>query len=425
MQIEQLYDLFLTSTGVTTDSRKIEPGNIFFALKGENFDGNTYAQKAIEQGAIAAVIDNPSFQADKTILTQNVLETLQSLARHHRRQFKIPVIGITGSNGKTTTKELVNAVLSEKYKTLATIGNLNNHIGVPLTLLRITSSTEIAIIEMGANHIGEIGELSRIAEPNYGLITGIGKAHLGEFGGFEGVKLTKAELYSHLVNNNGHVFLNTDLPILEEMATRKLVTNPITYGSKEDNQYVFKFIDASPNVSFSFGQFIIHSQLVGSYNYHNLITAYTLGKYFNVPDENIIDALEKYQSTNNRSQIIHWNGHTVIMDAYNANPTSMLAALDNFEKMAANTKVAILGDMLELGEYSKEEHQNIADKVAAIKPTFACLVGQEFSQINTSSSIQHASDYASAAEWLRSLPIENALILIKGSRGIKLEKVIQ
>jgi UDP-N-acetylmuramoyl-tripeptide--D-alanyl-D-alanine ligase len=425
MQTEQLYALFLQSTGITTDSRKIEPGNIFFALKGENFDGNTYAHKAIEAGALLAVIDDPAFQNEKTFLSEDVLQALQTLARHHRRQFDIPVIGITGSNGKTTTKELVNAVLSKKYNTLATIGNLNNHIGVPLTLLRMNHTTEIAIIEMGANHVGEIGELSLIAEPNYGLITGIGKAHLGEFGGFEGVKQTKAELYSHLVQNHGTVFLNTDLPVLEEMAQRKLVKNAITYGSNSDNKYIFKFIDANPNVCFSYENHTIHSQLVGSYNYHNLITAFALGKYFNVPENDIADALEQYQSTNNRSQIMHWEGNTIIMDAYNANPTSMLAALDNFEKMKAETKVAILGDMLELGEYSAEEHQNIADKVAAIRPTYSCLVGNEFAQIHVNQNIHLATDYNSAAEWLRSLPLKNALLLIKGSRGIKLEKVIQ
>lgn len=425
METEQLYALFLQSTGITTDSRKIEPGNIFFALKGENFDGNTYAHKAIEAGAMLAIIDNPAFQNEKTFLTENVLQALQTLARHHRRQFNIPIIGITGSNGKTTTKELLNVVLSKKYNTLATIGNLNNHIGVPLTLLRINHTTEIAIIEMGANHVGEIGELSLIAEPNLGLITGIGKAHLGEFGGFEGVKQTKAELYSYLVQNHGTVFLNTDLPVLEEMAQRKLVKNAITYGSKPDNEYIFKFIDANPNVCFSYENYTIHSQLVGSYNYHNLITAFALGKYFKVPENDIADALEQYQSTNNRSQIIHWQGNTIIMDAYNANPTSMLAALENFEKMNAETKVAILGDMLELGEYSAEEHQMIADKVAAIQPTYSCLVGNEFAKIHLNQNIHLAADYNSAAEWLRSLPLKNALLLIKGSRGIKLEKVIQ
>lgn len=425
MEIAELYQIFLKSTGVQTDSRKVIGGNLFFALKGENTDGNQHASSAIENGALAAVIDDERYSlSNKTILVDDVLSTMQSLANHHRRQLELPVIGITGSNGKTTTKELMHAVLSKKYRTLATIGNLNNHIGVPLTLLRLKKDVEIAIIEMGANHRGEIADLCRIAEPTYGLITSIGKAHIGEFGGLEGVKEAKSELYSWISSSAGKIWLNTDVPVLNEMAQKKGVDNLITYGSNEDAMFSFKLLDADPFVKFSYNNTIVQSQLPGIYNYNNLISAFAVGLYFDVSVIDIADALSSYTSDNNRSQIIQWKGHTVLKDAYNANPTSMEAALDNFEKMQHQTKVAILGHMLELGEYSKEEHQSLADKAASLGIDYICLVGSEFNDINTVGNIVKVSDAQAARKWLDGLNLNGALILLKGSRGIQLEKVL-
>ena len=425
MEIAELYQLFLKSKGVQTDSRKVVDGNIFFALKGEKTDGNQHASSALENGALAAIIDDEKYWLNsKTILVDDVLSTLQSLANYHRHQLELPVIAITGSNGKTTTKELMYAVLTKKYRTLATIGNLNNHIGVPLTLLRLTNDDEIAIIEMGANHRGEIADLCRIAEPTYGLITSIGKAHIGEFGGLEGVKEAKSELYSWISSSNGKIWLNTDVAVLNEMAQKKGVGNLITYGSKEDATYSFKLMDADPFVRFSYNETVVQSQLPGIYNYNNLISAFAVGLYFNVPVADITEALSSYVSDNNRSQIIHWNGHTVLKDAYNANPTSMEAALDNFEKMHHPTKVAILGHMLELGEYSKVEHQSLADKAASLGIDHICLVGSEFNEIKIADDIVKVSDAQGARKWLDELNLNGALILLKGSRGIQLEKVL-
>jgi UDP-N-acetylmuramoyl-tripeptide--D-alanyl-D-alanine ligase len=425
MDIAELYQLFLKSTGIQTDSRKVSAGNLFFALKGERTDGNQHASSAIEHGALAAIIDDERCHlTNKTILVDDVLSTLQSLANHHRRQLNLPVIAITGSNGKTTTKELMHAVLSKKYRTLATIGNLNNHIGVPLTLLRLTSEDEMAIIEMGANHRGEIADLCRIAEPTFGLITSIGKAHIGEFGGLEGVKEAKSELYSWISTSNGTIWLNTDIPVLNEMAQKKGVKHFITYGSKADAKYSFMLMDADPFIKFSYKGMVVQSQLPGIYNYHNLISAFAVGLHFDVPVIDIADALSSYTSDNNRSQIIQWEGHIVLKDAYNANPTSMEAALDNFVKMQHPLKVAILGHMLELGQYSMEEHQSLADKAASLGIDHVCLVGSEFNDITISDSTVKVSDALAARKWLDGLNLKGALILLKGSRGIQLEKVL-
>lgn len=425
MDIQSIYQTYLQSSGVTIDSRKTQGGKLFFALKGDKHDANQFAASALENGAIAAVIDNPDYAVPgKTILVSDVLKTLQNLARYHRRQFSIPFIAITGSNGKTTTKELVHAVLSRKFNTLATEGNLNNHIGVPLTLLRLRQAHEMAIIEMGANHRREIEELCGIAEPTHGIITSIGKAHIGEFGGLEGVKEAKAELYQWIKASEGVIWLNTDLPILNEMAQKKSVSNIITYGTSADVRYGFEFIQADPFVRFRYKNHEVVSQLPGAYNYNNLITAFTVGLTFDVPLSSIIEALSAYTSDNNRSQIIQWNGHTVIKDAYNANPTSMEAALDNFEKMQHPSKVAILGHMLELGEYSPAEHQAIADKVASMNIAHICLVGNEFNAVHVRDGVTRVSDAATARKWLDDLQLKESLILLKGSRGIGLEKVL-
>jgi len=426
MDIAQLHQLVFSGNGYTTDSRAIQPGQVFFALRGENFNANVFAVKAIKQGAALAVIDEAAYEVPgKTLLVTDVLETYQQLSCYHRRQFSIPVIGITGSNGKTTTKELMQAVLSKKFKTLATIGNLNNHFGVPGTLLRLREEHEIAIIEMGANHQKEIELLSAIAEPTHGLITSIGKAHLEGFGGPEGVKIAKAELYEWLSANNGVTFLNTDLAVLCEMADKKGSPHRITYGSSVDCTYSFKLVAADPFVHFQFGKYEVKTQLPGAYNFNNFITAFAIGLHFGVPVEDIISALEAYQSDNKRSQIIHWQGHTVVMDAYNANPTSMQVALDNFVQMDGSSKVAILGDMLELGIYSEEEHQTLAEKAAQMPIDHICLVGKCFSKVMVSSEkIRQVPDAAAARTWLDSLDLEHALILLKGSNSIHVDHVI-
>src|SRR5690554_1228644 len=342
MSIEELYSHFLQSTGVSTDTRKIKEGQIYFALKGERFDGNQYAENALESGASLAVIDNEQYHLpNKTVLVKDGLETLQLLAHYHRKQFTIPVIGITGSNGKTTTKELINLVLSKKYQVLATQGNLNNHIGVPLTLLNLRSDHEIAIIEMGANHVKEIEFLCKIAEPNYGIITSIGRAHIGQFGSFEAIKKTKSELYLWLAEHGGKAFINTDVNVLVEMASNSALGELVTYGSSGDNQYSFSYKGSDPFVRFTVDNIEIKTHLIGEYNYHNLITAAAIGEYFQVKNEEIQNALTTYQADNNRSQIVELNQCTIILDAYNANPSSVEYALQNLKSMKAVKKGAI------------------------------------------------------------------------------------
>ncbi len=425
MRIQELYSHFLQSTGVTTDTRKIEQGQIYFALKGERFDGNQYAHDALKSGAGLAVIDDEKYHLpDQTFLVDDVLETLQQLANYHRKQFVIPVIGITGSNGKTTTKELVYTVLKQKYNVLATIGNLNNHIGVPLTLLRLNKNHEIAIIEMGANHVHEIGQLSAIAEPDHGIITSIGRAHIGEFGSFEAIKRTKAELYQWLATHNGKTFLNTDVEVLLEMADRSGVTQRITYGSDASCQYPFRYLGSNPYVEFSIGDEIISTQLPGQYNYHNFITAAAVGQYFNVEIGQVKDALSHYQSDNNRSQIVKKGTLTLIMDAYNANPSSMESALQNLKNMESARKGAILGHMLELGEYSGKEHQSIVDLAEALELDFLVLVGKEFEDTDVSDTTLKFPDALAAREWWDKQDVSDYLVLIKGSRGIQLEKMV-
>lgn len=426
MGIEELYQLFLESNGVTIDSRKIGENQIYFALKGDRFDGNQFAQESIKLGAKTAVIDHPKFHIEgQTILVENVLNTLQSLANHHRRQFNIPIIGITGSNGKTTTKELIHQVLKEKYNVLATIGNLNNHIGVPLTLLRMTKEHEVAIVEMGANHVHEIEILCKIAEPNYGVITSIGKAHIGEFGSFEAIKNTKAELYQWLSNHDGVTFINEDIDVLKEMIGKTGVKNPVLYGSDPNLKYTYQYITSDPFVKFSFSGNLVQTQLPGQYNFNNFITACTIGQYFEVSANKIISALSAYQSHNNRSQILHKDGLTLIMDAYNANPSSMESALANLKNMESPKKGAILGHMLELGKYSLKEHQNIAQLAESLHLDFLILVGDEFEKIQKSDSTLWFKNSEEATIWWNQQDLKNFLVLVKGSRGIQLEKVVE
>ena len=421
MTIEQLHQLFLEFPQVCTDTRKISPNCIFFALKGDNFNGNKYAAQALEKGASYAIVDEEEFAgSDNTILVKNVLTTLQNLSQFHRNYCKAKVIGLTGSNGKTTTKELITAVLSKKYKTIATKGNLNNHIGVPLTLLSITPDTEMAIVEMGANHLNEIEFLCKLAEPDFGYITNFGKAHLEGFGSEEGVIKGKSELYDFLTSHNKSVFFNADDPIQKE----KLSTVIKKFGySQNDNEFFnIKLIGADPFVKIAIGDIHITTQLVGSYNFTNCCAAILIGKYFNVEMDEIKKGIENYIPQNNRSQIIDKNGHHIILDAYNANPTSMKAALENFQQLKADYKVAFLGDMFELGKTAEKEHQEICNIATNMNFDQVFLIGENF--FKTKSDCSKFKSFDHLKETLNNKTLKNATILIKGSRGMALERIL-
>ena len=422
MNIEQLHQHFLENAIVSTDTRNISEGCIFFALKGDNFNGNAYADEALKKGARLAVVDESEYATtEKHILVNDVLKTLQELARYHRNHCTVKVISLTGSNGKTTTKELINAVLSKKYKTIATNGNLNNHIGVPLTLLRITDETEIAVVEMGANHQEEIAFLCSIAEPDFGYITNFGKAHLEGFGSVEGIIKGKSELYDFLIANEKSIFLNADDPIQIE----KLCSYIKKYGFSQHNSefYPITFLNADPFVSFRFDDTEVSSRLIGKYNFTNCAAATIIGKFFNVPTSSIQEAIAEYTPKNNRSQILEKGGHKIVLDAYNANPTSMQAALENFEQMPAANKVLFLGDMFELGETTGKEHQNIADLAAKMNFNQTFLIGKNFDKTKT--SLTKYSSFDSLSEDWKNISLEkNSLILIKGSRGMALERIL-
>jgi UDP-N-acetylmuramoyl-tripeptide--D-alanyl-D-alanine ligase len=434
ISIEQLYSIYLQHPEITTDTRKLSPGCLFFALKGDNFDGNKFASAALENGASYAVVDDPSVCInERFLLTKNVLTCLQDLAKHHRKQFDIPVIGITGSNGKTTTKELLSAVLSAHYKTHFTKGNFNNHIGVPLTLLTMPQGTEVAVIEMGANHVGEIDFLCNIAMPTHGIITNIGKAHLEGFGSLEGVKKAKSELYRFLQKNKGLVFINKDEKYLTQLSKKNekkifyKATNEIA-----DTNYTAKLVSEFPFLKIQFETeqketITINSQLIGKYNFNNIMTAICLGNYFKVPDQKIKKAIEDYLPANNRSQIVKIETNTFILDAYNANPSSMKNALENFKKISKQTKIAILGDMRELGEDSIAEHKSLYNYAQKCDIDQLILVGAEFNKIKdkkTPSHIQYFMDASEAKIWFQKQVFNNATFLIKGSRGIKLETLL-
>lgn len=432
ISIEELYQLFMQcGQKITTDTRKLEAGSIFFALKGENFDANTFAEKSIKGGCAYAIVDNPNFiRNEHILLVANVLETLQQLAKFHRTQLKFPIIGITGSNGKTTNKELIHAVLSKKFRTYATKGNLNNHIGVPLTLLSITLEHEMAIVEMGANHQGEIAMLSELSDPDYGVITNIGKAHLDGFGGVEGVKKGKSELYKHIIKKGGKVFINGEDSVLLELSKD---LPKVYYGENIEFDIYGKRFSMNEYVEFKWNiknksleeQPLVKTQMFGQYNFINLLCAVCIGNYFNVPETDINDALENYIPEMNRSQVKKIKSNTFILDAYNANPSSMNLAIENFNKQNFENKIAILGDMLELGDYSKEEHQKILNQleISNIKTIF--LVGVQFfefkDQFSKFSFFKNIDDLMS---YLNTYDTVDSTILIKGSRGIKLEKVV-
>jgi UDP-N-acetylmuramoyl-tripeptide--D-alanyl-D-alanine ligase len=425
---ESLYERFLLSTGVTTDSRKVPEGSMFFALKGENFNGNAYAAEALAIGASYAVVDDPAVASDpRFLLVPDTLVALQDLARHHRRQFDIPVIGITGSNGKTTTKELVRDVLATTFRTYATVGNLNNHIGVPLTLLSMPRDTEMAVIEMGANHQGEIAQLAAIAEPTHGLITNIGKAHLEGFGGVEGIKKGKSELYLFLAQHEGTVFMNADQPFLSDLADGRGVRHRIRYGRSGGKglETELRLVAADPflKVEWPLGDrvWLLSTQLYGEYNFDNVSTAAAVGQHFGVPPERVKQALEAYLPENNRSQLKPWRGATLIMDAYNANPTSMAHALDSFDKRSEENKAVLLGHMLELGADSHQEHQTLADRTAGMRLRWRVFVGTEFSKVRLPEGAQYFPDATAAKEWIDRQNVTDYCVLAKGSRGNRLE----
>ncbi len=422
MRIEAIYDLFLKHPRVSTDSRHIQPGSIFFALKGPNFNGNAYAAEALEKGAVYAIVDEAPYDGpDRCILVPDVLECLQELGTHHRRQCSARVIALTGSNGKTTTKELIARVLGQKYRTLSTQGNLNNHIGVPLTLLRIQPDTEMAVVEMGANHQREIALLSRLAEPDFGFITNFGKAHLEGFGGVEGVIKGKSELYDYLQGAGKHTFFNADDPIQREKLEG--YPNKTGYRTSDGDQYRIEDLGADPFVTLMAEGTRIRTQLSGAYNFANCAYAVLIGSYFGVPVAKIKEAIESYHPRNNRSQLIEKNGLRIILDAYNANPSSMELALQHLGNMDAPRKVAILVDMFELGDASDKEHQAMADLAASLGIGSLYLVGKAFSRTRTRAKT--FGTFEELASELGARPIEEpATVLIKASRGMALERVL-
>ena len=424
-QIEFLYNLFLTQPSVQTDTRKLKSGDIFFALSGPNFNGNQFAEKALEIGASYAIVDEDlNFESQKIIKVANTLEALQQLAKHHREQLNIPIIAITGSNGKTTTKELVFAVLSSHYISYTTQGNLNNHIGVPLTLLSIRKDAQLAIIEMGANHQKEIEGYCQYTLPTHGIITNCGKAHLEGFGGIEGVRKGKGELYDFLRANNGTVFINWDYDYLQKMSSG--IGNIIKYGTTEgDITGIILSSDPFLKVSIKNSEELasISTQLVGDYNLPNVLCAVTLGKYFNVLDAKIKNAIENYLPTNSRSQLIKKDSNSIILDAYNANPTSMKAAIENFANLEADKKVILIGGMMELGEESIAEHRGIANLISKYNWERVVLVGGDFNKIKH--PFLYFNSSVDAKEWFDAQHFYNTHFLIKGSRSMQMEKIIQ
>jgi UDP-N-acetylmuramoyl-tripeptide--D-alanyl-D-alanine ligase len=427
--IEILYQHFLKNPIVCTDTRNIIKNCLFFALKGENFDANHFASTAIEQGASVAVIDNPDFAiGDNYILVDDVLSTLQQLAQHHRQQLNIPVIGLTGSNGKTTTKELIKAVLAEKFKTFATKGNLNNHIGVPLSLLSITPDTEIAVIEMGANHQKEIESLCEIAQPTHGLITNVGMAHLDGFGGFEGVKKGKAELYAYLKKTAGITFVYRDNQHLMEMVQKADLEHLVYYGTDSNNQVGGKLLATDPLITLSWtaaGEtHHAEANITGTYNFENILAAICIGQYFKLSPSAINTGLANYFPNNNRSQLTKTETNTIICDFYNANPSSMTVALNNLNALTATHKTAIIGDMFELGKVGPAQHQKIAAQAIALGFDTLILIGQSFFAFRDGSNAHFFNTPNEASEYIKTNPIKNSLVLLKGSRGMALEQLM-
>ncbi|WP_439153159.1 UDP-N-acetylmuramoyl-tripeptide--D-alanyl-D-alanine ligase [Winogradskyella sp.] len=424
MEVKDLYQKFKACSAASTDTRKLTQDCMYFALKGEKFDGNKFVSQALQGGSKYCIVDDKNaLLNDKCILVDDVLESLQQLATFHRNKIKVPIIALTGSNGKTTTKELIASVLSTSYNIKATKGNLNNHIGVPLTLLSFTESLDFGIVEMGANHQKEIQFLSEITEPDFGLITNFGKAHLEGFGGIEGVIKGKSELYDFIKANKKIAFINTD----DEKQITQIGNygNTITFGKKQSNDFVIEFINANPYVSLRFDDKIIRSQLIGDYNYGNIAVAVTIGNYFNISTKNIKKAIENYRPDNNRSEIIEKASLKIILDAYNANPTSMVAAINNLKQLKAKRKFLFLGDMFELGNEAKQEHQAITNLVQENFNENIYLIGENFCETQTNAVINKFTTFEDLKPILSSLDLKDSTILIKGSRGMALERILE
>lgn len=425
MTIQNIHDLFIKSNKVSIDTRKIEPNSMFVAIKGERFDANTFASEALEKGASYVIIDNAScFIDERTILVNDSLQTLQELAKFHRQYLKLPIVALTGSNGKTTTKELINVVLSKKYNTKATTGNLNNHIGVPLTLLSFTKETQIGIVEMGANHQKEIEFLCGIAQPDYGYITNFGKAHLEGFGGVEGVIKGKSEMYAYLKEAGKSVFVNLDDPIQNEKTQH---FHRITFSQNDKNVNVFiNKVEANPFVKINVLGVEIHSHLIGLYNTNNINAAITIGEHFEVPNDDIKAAIESYIPENNRSQLLIKGSNEIILDAYNANPSSMIVALENFIQLDKPNKCIVIGDMYELGDESLAEHKAIVDFLKTNSDFESHFVGKDFfANRIQKDNFQFYESFDDFAKYLSSASIKNKTMLIKGSRGMALERTLE
>jgi UDP-N-acetylmuramoyl-tripeptide--D-alanyl-D-alanine ligase len=435
MKIEELYKIYLKTPFITTDSRDIQKSSLFFALRGNKFNGNSFAESALQNGAAFAVIDDKDYLVnDKCILVENVLKTLQSLASYRRKKLGVPVIAVTGTNGKTTTKELLYAVLSKKYKVTVTKGNLNNHIGVPLTLLTMNNETEFCIIEMGANHIGEITQLCLISDPDYGIVTNIGKAHLEGFGSLEGVIKAKSELYYFLKEKKGHILYNLDNPILSKIV-RQVKTESISYGTGKKAFCQGMKLSADPYLKLQIKNYPsinglkdidINTNLTGDYNFENVMAAICTGIYMKVNIKLIAEAINEYHPLNNRSQLLNTTKNKVIIDCYNANPTSMEAAIFSFSKLDPKgyTKVLILGDMFELGKYSIIEHKKIINIIKKLAFGKVYLVGQDFQKTNTNKYFMTFITPDELIQFFSKNPLTHAYILLKGSRGIKMEKLL-
>lgn len=424
MNIEHLYTLYRQYPSVQTDTRKLQKGDIFFTLKGPHFNGNEFARQALEQGAAYVVADEPlPFEDERILKVPDALQALQELAGRHRAHFNIPFIAITGSNGKTTTKELVHAVLSAGYKTYTTQGNLNNHIGIPLTILKIKEDAQMAVIEMGANHLKEIEDYCMYAQPTHGLITNIGKAHLEGFGGVENVKKGKGELFDYLRLHNGTAFVNMDDAAVAELGRQ--VPYTISYGSAGENA-TGSMVKKDPFIEVALGtsqQVLIRTRLVGAYNLPNVLAAACIGRHFHIPDEKIKQAIEAYKPSNSRSQLIEAGSNTIILDAYNANPGSMRAAIENFAAMKGDRKILLLGDMKELGADSLNEHRQVISLIDQYPWEAVVLVGKQFSEAgHRYTGFENAAE---AAEWFKKRHITHAQILIKGSRSMQMEKVLE
>ena len=420
MEIHKLYEIFQKSTGISTDTRTIKKNNLYFSLSGDNFNGNKFAKQALSKEALYAVIDDETYAAKNTITVKNSLKTLQELANYHRKTLNIPIIALTGSNGKTTTKELINTILSKKFSTVATKGNLNNHIGVPLTLLLMNNKTEIGIVEMGANNFNEIKLLSEITAPNYGYITNFGKAHLEGFKNLKGVIKAKSELYDYLRTHKKTAIINTDNETQVKQATD---IKTITFSEFNESNTKITHLKENSYATIEYENQIIQSNLVGNYNCTNIAAAICIGKHFNVPLKDITSAIETYTPSNNRSQIINKNKNKIILDAYNANPTSMKAALKSFNQIQNTKKALFIGDMFELGETSIKEHQEIVDYIESIDLNEIYIIGENFKKTNYRLKTKAYRDYNDLSTHFKN-KLTNYTILIKGSRGMALERIL-